>query len=47
MAKVKFICMSLLWDPIKACVQNGISGSYMGTIFELVVHLRDVDKSTP
>ena len=27
-----------LWDPIKACVQNGISGSYIDAVFELVVH---------
>ena len=27
-----------LWDPIKAQVQNGISGSYMDVIFELVAH---------
>ena len=25
-------------DPIKARVQNGISGSYMDVVFELVVH---------
>ena len=26
-----------VWDPIKACVQNGISGSYMDAVFVLVV----------
>ena len=25
-----------LWDPYKAHVQNGISGSYMDAVFELV-----------
>ena len=28
----------VLWGPYKARVQNGISGSYMDAIFELVVH---------
>ena len=35
MAKTK--PYTFLWDPtVKACVQNGISGSYMDAVFELV-----------
>ena len=36
MAKTKLYVS--LWDSIKACVQNGISGSYMDAIFEFMVH---------
>ena len=27
-----------LWDPIKVRVQNGVSGSYMDVVLELVLH---------
>ena len=36
MAYVYFIYVSL-WVPIKARVQNGVSGSYMDAIFEFVM----------
>ena len=36
MAKTKLY--GSLWDPYKARVQNGVSGSYMDAIFELVAH---------
>ena len=31
-----------LWDPFKACAQNGISGSYMNAVFELVMQKESV-----
>ena len=37
--KIIYILFVSLWDIIKACVQNGISGSYMDAVFDkLVVH---------
>ena len=34
--------------PLLACVQNGVSGSYMDYVFKLVAHKesRDLDKSS-
>ena len=40
MAKTKtiYILYVSLWGPYKAHVQNGVSGSYMDAVFELVAH---------
>ena len=36
MAKTKLYTFYM--GPYKACVQNGVSGSYMDVVFELVAH---------
>ena len=40
MVKTKsiYILYGSLWGPYKARVPNGISGSYMDAVFELVAH---------
>ena len=36
--KTIYILYGSLWGPYKARVQNGVSGSYMDAVFELVAH---------
>ena len=39
MAKTKLYTFYVsLWGPYKARIQNGVSGSYMDAVFELVEH---------